>query len=100
MDLAMKKPLSLFLASILLASPALAGNTSPAGSVNDLQIKKDATNFAPLTAYSQAAYAAHNKIMSGTAYDPRDSAYGAVCGGYNTFAGNGSTTAFNYTIPF
>lgn len=31
-------------------------------------------------------------------FDPR--AYGAICGGENTFAGNGVTKTFNYTIPF
>lgn len=30
--------------------------------------------------------------------DPRS--YGAICGGVDTFAGNGSQTAFTYTIPF
>ncbi len=53
-----------------------------------------------MTEYTAAAYAAHNKIANGTSYDPRDPAYGAICGGYNTFTGNGSTTTFSYTIPF
>lgn len=94
----MKKILCAFL-SVLFSTQVMAAG-SPAGSAGDVQIKKDATNFAPLAAYTDAAYKAHNTIMSGTSYDPRDPAYGAVCGGYNTFSGNGSTTTFSYTIPF
>lgn len=46
------------------------------------------------------SYAAHNSLMNGLAYDPRDPAYGAICHAPNTFVGNGSTKTFTYTIPF
>lgn len=72
----------------------------PAGNAGDIQIKKDSNNLAALQEYTDAAYAAHNKIANGISVDPRDPTYGAVCGGYNIFAGDDTTTVFNYTIPF
>lgn len=77
-----------------------SGGATPSGAINDVQINNGNGNFAPLQADTQAAYAAHNKIASGTSYDPRDSAYGAICGGYNTFVADGTTTTFSYSIPF
>lgn len=76
------------------------GAAAPAGVFPQIQVNGGMGNFAPLSTDTLASYAAHNTIMNGIAYDPRESAYGAICGGYNTFAGNGTTTTFSYTIPF
>ena len=86
------------LLSLVVAASAYAAN--PAGSANDIQIKKDATNFAALQADTDAAYKAHTKVMAGTAFDPRDPTYGAVCGGVTLATGDGVTTVFNSTIKF
>lgn len=75
-------------------------SASPSGIFPQIQYNDGAGNFAPLTEYTAAAYAAHNTIMNGLAYDPRDTQYGALCGGFNLFSGNGTTATFNYTIPF
>lgn len=83
---------------LILSSVAYAAN--PAGIANDIQIKKDATNFSALTADTDAAYKAHTTVSAGTAFDPRDPTYGAVCGGVTLATGNGSTTVFNSTIKF
>lgn len=77
-----------------------SSSASPSGTFPQIQYNDGAGNFAPLTEYTAAAYAAHNTIMNGLAYDPRDTQYGALCGGFNLFSGNGTTATFNYTIPF
>lgn len=76
------------------------GAAAPAGVFPQIQVNGGMGNFAPLSTDTLASYAAHNTIMNGISYDPRESSYGAICGGYNTFAGNGTTTTFSYTIPF
>lgn len=75
------------------------GGSSPGGSNNDVQINASGS-LGPLLQYSLAAYKAHNTVANGLAFDPRDPAYGAVCGGYNLFTANGTTKTFAYTIPF
>lgn len=74
------------------------GAAAPSGMFPQIQINGGMGNFAPLSVDTAASYAAHDTIMNGIAYDPRNS--GAICGGVNHFAGNGTTTAFTYTIPF
>jgi hypothetical protein len=76
------------------------GGAAPAGSPFQLQYNFNGSTFGGLTTDTLASFAAHNTIANGISYDPRDAAYGAICGGYNTFAGDGSTTTFTYTIPF
>lgn len=84
----------------LFSNVAYSSFTAPASPVGSVQVNGGNQQFGALAEYTDAAYKAHNIIMNGTAYDPRDSTYGSICGGYNTFAGNGSTATFNYTIPF
>jgi hypothetical protein len=88
----MRKIITLLLC--LICSPVFAGQTPPPG-VSGNFIINQSNQWAAL-----AAAAAHNKIAGGTAYDPRDPAYGALCAGYNIYAGDSSTTTFAYTIPF
>lgn len=76
------------------------GAAAPAGMFPQIQVNGGMGNFAPLSTDTAAAFAAHNTIMNGLAYDPRDAAYGAICAGYNTYTGNGLQTVFAYTIPF
>lgn len=77
---------------------------SPAGVFPQLQYTTGAA-FAALSTDTLASYAAHDTIMNGLAYDPRN--YGAICptpaqatGGYQIFVSDGHTQTYNYTIPF
>jgi len=90
--------IALFAIASFVSCETFAAN--PAGSANDIQIKKDATNFAALAADTDAAYKAHTTVSAGTAFDPRDPTYGAVCGGVTLATGDGSTTVFNSSIKF
>lgn len=90
----------ILLGLLLLVGAASAYAASPAGSANDIQIKKDATNFAALQADTDAAYKAHTTVAAGTAFDPRDPTYGAVCGGVTLATGDGTTRVFNSSIKF
>jgi hypothetical protein len=76
------------------------GAAAPSGVYPQIQFNGGSGNFSPLVMDTMAAYEAHNTVSNGLSYDPRDPTYGAICGGYNTFAGDGSTTIFTYTIPF
>lgn len=76
------------------------GGASPSGAQYALQYNSGTGSFAGLSTETDAAYKAHNAVMNGLAFDPRDPTYGAVCGGFNIFTGDGSTKTFNYTIPF
>lgn len=83
-----------------LVSTATGGSTvSPGGTTPQIQYNSGGS-FAGMAVDTAAAYAAHDTVMNGTAYDPRNSTYGAICGGFNDFSGDGSTKTFNYTIPF
>ena len=75
------------------------GGGSPGGITPQLQYN-NAGALGGLTTDTLASFAAHNTISNGLAYDPRDAAYGAICAGYNTFLGDGTTTSYTYTIPF
>jgi len=75
------------------------GGGSPGGPSGALQYDNNGA-FGGMTTDTAISFAAHNVIENGLSYDPRDPSYGAICGGYNIFSGNGSTTTFNYTIPF
>lgn len=75
------------------------GGGTPGGSSGQIQYN-NAGSFGGIAEYTLEAFAAHNTIENGLSYDPRDHAYGAICAGYNTFAGDGTTTTFTYTIPF
>lgn len=82
-----------------LTATASGGGSTPGGTSPQLQYN-NGVSFAGLSSDTLASYAAHDTVMNGLAYDPRNSKYGAICGGYNTFLTNGATAAFSYTIPF
>lgn len=76
------------------------GGSTPAGSFPQIQYNGGNGSLAALLTETNAAFKAHNTIENGLSFDPRDSTYGAICGSFNTFAGNSTTTTFSYTIPF
>ncbi|MGB6501644.1 MAG: hypothetical protein WBG19_09680 [Thermoplasmata archaeon] len=81
------------------APPGLPGDVVINGGGGFLGALANTSTTLGTTQLAQAA-AVHNTIMNGLSYDPRDPAYGAICGGWNVFTADGVTTAFNYTIPF
>ena len=73
------------------------GGGTPGGTSPQLQYNTGVA-FGGLQTDTLAAYAAHDTVMNGIAYDPRN--YGAICAGYNIFVSDGHTQTYNYTIPF
>lgn len=88
------------LAILFYLLPALVfAQITPPGNALDLIINAGNKQFGALEGDTLAAFFAHNTIASGISIDPRDPTYGAICGGFNTWAGDGTTTTFTYTIP-
>jgi hypothetical protein len=88
---------------VLSVTSTSGGGGSPTGSYPQLQYNNGAGSFAGLSADTLASYAAHDTVMNGLAYDPRNAAWGsnpAICHAPDVFSGNGSQTAFTYTTPF
>lgn len=97
----MRKIIIGILSLLLCAGDAQASSFPAQGSIGSIQTKLNTSGeFGALALDTAASYAAHNTIENGLSYDPRDPKYGAICGGYNIFSGDGSTTTFTYTIPF
>lgn len=82
-----------------LVATSSGGSANPGGTSPQLQYNTG-TTFGGLSANTPASYAAHDTVMNGLAFDPRNPAFGAVCGGSNHFSGDGTTKTFTYTIPF
>lgn len=83
----MRKLLSFIAAFALMATLAFAASTPPPGTNGQFIIN------------DHGKWGATSATSGGNSFDPRSAAYGALCAGYNTFAMNGSTRTFTYTIP-
>lgn len=80
-----------------LTATATGGGGTPSGPNNAIQYNANG-NFGGISTDTLASYAAHDTVMNGLAYDPRN--YGAICQQANIFVSDGHTTTYSYTIPF
>lgn len=86
-----------------LNSTATGGGTI-GGVFPQLQYNPGTGSLGGLSNNTIAAFAAHDTVMNGLAYDPRNKANNpgnpAICHAPDVFTSNGSTLTYNYTIPF